>query len=310
MGCAAKYLTKNDMAFVISREPQRLNKEVNFAAFLDNPNIDDVHNQSILLWSYNVIPATATSTEICRLFSSVVQTIERELGQGGVLVARRTHADSADTISFYQLAEKLKLSSYEIVTITGEGARGVCSRTSYSGLPQNRSTSNYSFDISSNGNGAVTEDSQSASVGHNRVGLAVTHGTKTPLNPKTQRRNAIESKDKCSKSSCGSGSEKSNETLRIAVTRKYGFQNFLNITDLPNGKINATGFSIEVFENAMKKLDHPPCYMFCLFEGSYDDLVGSVSSGVSLTPTCFLGILQGLNYNLLISCHSLTESFF
>uniref|UniRef100_A0A0E0A625 Uncharacterized protein n=1 Tax=Oryza glumipatula TaxID=40148 RepID=A0A0E0A625_9ORYZ len=104
MGCAAKYLTKNDMAFVISREPQRLNKEVNFAAFLDNPNIDDVHNQSILLWSYNVIPATATSTEICRLFSSVVQTIERELGQGGVLVARRTHADSADTISFNQLA--------------------------------------------------------------------------------------------------------------------------------------------------------------------------------------------------------------
>ncbi|XP_052157820.1 glutamate receptor 2.5-like isoform X2 [Oryza glaberrima] len=267
------------MAFVISRELQRLNKEVNFAAFLDNPNIADVHNQSILLWSYDVIPATATSTEICRLFSSVVQTIEIELGQGGVLVARRTHADSADTISFYQLAEKLKLSPYEIVTITGEGARGVCSRTSYSGLPQNRSTSNCSFDISSNGNGAVTEDSQSASVGHSRVGLAVTHGTKTPLNPKTQRRNAIESKDKCSKSSCGSGSEKSNETLRIAVTRKYGFQNFLNITDLPNGKINATGFSIEVFENAMKKLDHPPCYMFCLFEGSYDDLVGSVSSG-------------------------------
>uniref|UniRef100_A0A0E0A624 Ionotropic glutamate receptor C-terminal domain-containing protein n=1 Tax=Oryza glumipatula TaxID=40148 RepID=A0A0E0A624_9ORYZ len=112
------------------------------------------------------------------------------------------------------------------------------------------------------------------------VGLAVTNGTKKLLNPKTQRRNSIESKDKCSKSSCGSGSEKSNKTLRIAVPRKYGFQNFLNITDLPNGKIIATGFSIEVFENAMKKLDHPPCYMFCLFEGSYDDLVDSVSSGM------------------------------
>ncbi|GJN00708.1 hypothetical protein PR202_ga17906 [Eleusine coracana subsp. coracana] len=53
--------------------------------------------------------------------------------------------------------------------------------------------------------------------------------------------------------------------LRIAVPRIHGFQAFVNL-------------SIEVFEKALDKLNNPPKYDFYVFDGTYDDLVLSVSN--------------------------------
>ncbi|XP_066376463.1 glutamate receptor 2.8-like isoform X2 [Miscanthus floridulus] len=86
---------------------------------------------------------------------------------------------------------------------------------------------------------------------------------------------------------CGDNTMK---PLRIGVPLKPGFENFVKVSDpclYCNGtdicsstkKQNITGYSIDVFEAAMKKLQDPPCYEYCVFDGSYDGLVGSVSSG-------------------------------
>jgi len=94
---------------------------------------------------------------------------------------------------------------------------------------------------------------------------------------------------------CGDNTMK---PLRIGVPLKPGFEKFVKVSDpclYCNGidicsstkKQNITGYSIDVFEAAMKKLQDqkklrdPPRYEYCVFDGSYDDLVGSVSSGVS-----------------------------
>jgi len=88
---------------------------------------------------------------------------------------------------------------------------------------------------------------------------------------------------------CGDNTMK---PLRIGVPLKPGFEKFVKVSDpclYCNGtdicsstkKQNITGYSIDVFEAAMKKLQDPPRYEYCVFDGSYDGLVGSVSSGVS-----------------------------
>jgi hypothetical protein len=66
--------------------------------------------------------------------------------------------------------------------------------------------------------------------------------------------------------------------LKIAVPWKPGFKAFLNVTDRSVG-----GYCIDVFEAAVKKLPHHLSYKFVVFNGSYDELVQRVSSGVSLT---------------------------
>ncbi|TVU12255.1 hypothetical protein EJB05_45890, partial [Eragrostis curvula] len=58
-----------------------------------------------------------------------------------------------------------------------------------------------------------------------------------------------------------------NRKLMIAVPKKHGFQIFVK-------------FAIAIFEAAMLKIEHPPHYELCAFNGPYDDLVGNVSSGV------------------------------
>ncbi|WVZ82199.1 hypothetical protein U9M48_029487 [Paspalum notatum var. saurae] len=65
--------------------------------------------------------------------------------------------------------------------------------------------------------------------------------------------------------------------LRIAVPHKHGFKAFVNVTH-PNTKMQkVTGYSIEIFEEAMKMLQPRPHYEFYVFNGSYDELVHSVS---------------------------------
>ncbi|KAK3128588.1 hypothetical protein QOZ80_6BG0463780 [Eleusine coracana subsp. coracana] len=66
--------------------------------------------------------------------------------------------------------------------------------------------------------------------------------------------------------------------LRIAVPHKHGFQAFVNITHPNTTKQKVTGYSIEVFKAALEKLNNPPEYEFCAFDGTYDELVLNVSN--------------------------------
>ncbi|KQK19201.1 hypothetical protein BRADI_1g46940v3 [Brachypodium distachyon] len=68
--------------------------------------------------------------------------------------------------------------------------------------------------------------------------------------------------------------------LKIAVPKKTGFRVFVNAIDPISKKQNITGYSIDIFEAAMRNLNPRPCYKFVLFEGTYDELVGNVSLGV------------------------------
>ncbi|CAL5044116.1 unnamed protein product [Urochloa decumbens] len=53
----------------------------------------------------------------------------------------------------------------------------------------------------------------------------------------------------------------------IAVPRKHVFQNFVNA-------------AIDIFGAATRKLESPPCYELCAFNGTYDELVQNVSKRV------------------------------
>ncbi|PUZ61855.1 hypothetical protein GQ55_4G311300 [Panicum hallii var. hallii] len=53
----------------------------------------------------------------------------------------------------------------------------------------------------------------------------------------------------------------------IAVPRKYAFKDFVNV-------------AIDIFRAAMDKLQSPPCYELCAFNGTYDELVRNVSERV------------------------------
>ncbi|XP_062228308.1 glutamate receptor 2.8-like [Phragmites australis] len=53
----------------------------------------------------------------------------------------------------------------------------------------------------------------------------------------------------------------------IAVPQKHGFNDFVKC-------------AIHIFNTSMKKLQHPRNYEFCAFNGTYDELVGNVSSRV------------------------------
>lgn len=55
--------------------------------------------------------------------------------------------------------------------------------------------------------------------------------------------------------------------LIIAVPKKYGFTNFVK-------------FGINIFVRAVQKLNDPPRYTLCAFNGTYDELVREVSIGV------------------------------
>ncbi|KAF0901995.1 hypothetical protein E2562_011823 [Oryza meyeriana var. granulata] len=75
------------------------------------------------------------------------------------------------------------------------------------------------------------------------------------------------------------GRRLSGEVLRIAVPLKSGFQAFVDVKNPDTKTQNITGYCIDVFNAAMSKLRPRPKYEFHAFDGSYDELVRSVSSG-------------------------------
>ncbi|BAS96556.1 Os06g0190000 [Oryza sativa Japonica Group] len=64
---------------------------------------------------------------------------------------------------------------------------------------------------------------------------------------------------------------------------------------MPHITQGVTGYCIDVFEAAMKKLPNHLSYEFVVFNGSYDQLVQSVSSGVKPYSLCFDDIVTEPN---------------
>ena len=176
-------------------------------------------------------------------------------------------------------------------------------------LPQNLSL----FDSSRNGSGTIEpvfwrEDTVIASKGSERIVFPLMLDPKPSLNPESKRRKLL---GRNSGMVC-SDNNTNKKPLRIGVPNKDGFKAFVNVSrPYSSCKDNAitrpinvkqiTGYSIDIFETAMKQLKHPRCYEFCVFDGSYDELVGNVSSGVSLSLLHICIYLHGLTYNIMIS---------
>ncbi|KAK9080205.1 hypothetical protein SSX86_001880 [Deinandra increscens subsp. villosa] len=65
--------------------------------------------------------------------------------------------------------------------------------------------------------------------------------------------------------------------LRIGVPARGAFKQFVNVTyDSEKNETHVTGFSIQVFEAAVKKLNYSLSYVFIPYNGSYDDLVAGI----------------------------------
>ncbi|KAI3821205.1 hypothetical protein L1987_08765 [Smallanthus sonchifolius] len=62
--------------------------------------------------------------------------------------------------------------------------------------------------------------------------------------------------------------------LKIGVPARGAFKQFVNVTYDPyKNETSVTGFSIQVFEAAVKKLNYSLSYVFIPYNGSYDDLL-------------------------------------
>ncbi|KAI7744437.1 hypothetical protein M8C21_028886 [Ambrosia artemisiifolia] len=65
--------------------------------------------------------------------------------------------------------------------------------------------------------------------------------------------------------------------LKIGVPARGAFRQFVNVSyDPDKNETYVTGFSIQVFEAAVKKLNYSLSYVFVPYNGTYDDLVAEV----------------------------------
>lgn len=65
--------------------------------------------------------------------------------------------------------------------------------------------------------------------------------------------------------------------LKIGVPARGAFKQFVNVSyDPDTNETRVTGFSIQVFEAAVKKLNYSLSYVFIPYYGSYDDMVAEV----------------------------------
>ncbi|KAE8768669.1 Glutamate receptor 2.5 [Hordeum vulgare] len=120
------------------------------------------------------------------------------------------------------------------------------------------------------------EDPVAASGGHAKFGFTLGSENITFTNPKIGRRVGRKLDTSKSRKNCRG----SKTGLKIAVPLKLGFRDFVNVTKPNSAKQDVTGYSIDVFKAAMRKLHPSPCYTFFASNGTYDELVRSVSSGM------------------------------
>ncbi|KAM0891844.1 hypothetical protein ACQ4PT_026135 [Festuca glaucescens] len=114
------------------------------------------------------------------------------------------------------------------------------------------------------------EDPVTASGGHPKFGFTLGSDSITFLNLKTDKRNGVNLDTRKTSENC------EGPRMNISVPLKYGFKEFVDATD-PN---NITGYSIDIFEASVRTLHPSPCYDYFVFQGTYDELVGNVSSGM------------------------------
>jgi len=273
---------------------------------LENLNTDRVHTPSVLLFrAYNTAWATCIAAEIAGVSRLAIRVAEIDLSRHGLSANRRVFLDSILNTTFDGLTGDFRMvnrevqpPSYEIVHVNRKGALGVGLWTPPLSLqPQKLSRKGYSFD---NSRRSVfwREDTVRTSKGREKTGFPLNLDTKHSLNLESKRRNARKLVGGRSGKLCRSYNEK---LLRIGVPQKDGFKAFVNVSrpyffckdnaTRPSTTKQVTGYIIDVFETAMEKLQHPPCYDFCVFDGSYDELVGNVSLGVSLKPVYLHHIL-------------------
>ncbi|CAN6202249.1 unnamed protein product [Urochloa humidicola] len=252
----------------------------------------------LLFWAYDTVWAIVTAAEIAGHARSAIWMAETDLGGHGVYATRRILADSILNIAFDGLAGKFKLvdgelelPSYEIVNVTSKDVVGVGLWTPLSLQPQNQSGDRYSFGTSGSGSGTVNpvflRDGLVLNLkGRDKTDFPLKLESKLSLDPESGRINARKLAGGDSGNVCGSYTKK---PLRIGVPLKDGFKNFVNVSypyffckdnsTRPSTTKQVTGYIIDVFKAAMKKLQDPLCYDFCVFDGSYDELVGNVSLG-------------------------------
>ncbi|CAM0913473.1 unnamed protein product [Alopecurus aequalis] len=118
------------------------------------------------------------------------------------------------------------------------------------------------------------QDPVTTSEGHQKFGITLGSDSITILNLETDRTQNKKLDTRRKMQGC-SGKE-----LKIAVPTKDGFYDFVSVIDPISKKENITGYSIDIFEAAMKNLLPRPCYKFIIFSGPYDELVRNVSLGV------------------------------
>ncbi|KAL6606039.1 hypothetical protein ACP70R_041692 [Stipagrostis hirtigluma subsp. patula] len=260
-----------------------------------NLDTNDVENPSMLMfWAYDTAWATATAAEVGGFSSADIRMDKKYLSTNGVSTTRRALLDSILDTAFDGLAGNFKLingeqqqPSYEIVNITSKGATGVGLWTPLSLLPQKLSNKGHGFDNSRSDSGTVKPvfwcgDSAMTFRWREKIGFPLMHGTVPSLNPESEENNARKLVEEQSGKVCAGYSK---TPLRIGVPRKDGFKSFVNISHpysfcKDNGTMKQiTGYSIDIFESAMKNLQPSLCYEFCVFNGSYDELVGNVSVG-------------------------------
>ncbi|KAF5799922.1 hypothetical protein HanXRQr2_Chr07g0310081 [Helianthus annuus] len=69
--------------------------------------------------------------------------------------------------------------------------------------------------------------------------------------------------------------------LKIGVPARGAFRQFVNVSyDPDKNETYVTGFSIQVFEAAVKKLNYSLSCVFIPYSGTYDDLVAEVHNKV------------------------------
>ncbi|KAM0859777.1 hypothetical protein ACQ4PT_046971 [Festuca glaucescens] len=114
------------------------------------------------------------------------------------------------------------------------------------------------------------EDPVTALGGFPKFGFKLGSDSITFLNLKTDKRNCVNLDTRKTSENC------EGPRMYIGVPLKYGFKEFVDATD-PN---SITGYSIDIFEASVRTLHPSPCYDYCVFQGTYDELVGNVSSGM------------------------------
>ncbi|VAI83699.1 unnamed protein product [Triticum turgidum subsp. durum] len=196
-------------------------------------------------------------------------------GSGSARVELRVRGSRGDLATAAHAAEDLIKNGQVQAIIWGPGTLGKSDYAAHLGRRRNHVPVLSFSGVSPALCAFWIEDPVAASGGHATFGFTLGSDTITFPSPRTGRRISRKLGTRKSRKKC-----RGKTGLKIAVPLKLGFQVFVNVIDPVSKKQNVTGYSIDIFEAAMRNLHPRPCYNFFVFRGTYDELVGNVSFGV------------------------------